>query len=102
MTRDSGMPPRVTIDGVLYDVRLVKLDAEDGEFCAASQAIKVQEGAGVAYQRVVLLHELIHACYEHAGSPPGPLGEEQVACMISRRLLPILRDNPEVVRWLTS
>lgn len=98
----SPFPFSVTIDGTSYLVLEDNLKDEDGEFCAASQVIRVQQAASVDYQRVVLLHELIHACFEHAGSPTEPLTEEQVACLVSRRLLPILRDNPQLVAWLTS
>lgn len=96
------MPARIKIDGVQYDVDITNLDTEDGEFCATSLAIKVQADAPYETQRTILLHELVHACFEHAGSPPEPLTEEHVACLISRRLLPILRDNPDLVAYLTG
>lgn len=95
------MPSRITIDGVPYVVCRAAMNDEDGEFCAASQQIKVQAGVPDDYARVTLLHELIHACFEHAGSPE-VLTEELVACMVSRRLLPILRDNPHLVAYLTA
>ena len=95
-------PRSVSIDGTSYLVVEDNLTGEDGEYCAASQVIKVQQAASANYQRVVLLHELIHACFEHAGSPAEPLTEEEVCCLVSRRLLPILRDNRELVDWLTN
>lgn len=96
------IPDHVMIDGSLYFIQAADLETEDGEYCAASQTIRVQRYAPAPYKRVILLHELIHACYEHAGSPAEPLAEEAVALLISRRLLPILRDNPELVEYLTA
>ena len=92
----------VVIDGQAYVIEDWPMQEEDGEYCAASQRIRVQKDAKPLYKRVVVLHELIHACYEHSGSPPEPLAEEQVALLISRRLLPILRDNPNLVKYLTE
>lgn len=96
---------QIKIDGAVYHVVLGGLPedgAEDGTFEPASQVILTRAMLRPYYSKVVLLHELIHACYEHAGAPEQPLTEEQVACLVSRRLLPILRDNPELVKWLTE
>ena len=92
----------IKVDDQDYVVFEKDMEEQDGEFCAATQTILLQKSATPGYKRVVLLHELIHACYEHAGSPPEPLAEEQVACLVSRRLLPILRNNPDLVSYLTE
>ena len=97
------LPAHVTIDGDDYLIGALPEDSEDdGNYHGADQCIRLKPFMGQGYTRTVLLHELIHACYEHAGSPSEPLAEEQVALLVSRRLLPILRDNPELVQYLTA
>lgn len=97
------LPTYIVIDGIEYRIVRAKLEAEDGEFCAGTLRIRINENLPRPYERTILLHEITHACFEHAGSPGGSmLSEETVACLVSRRLLPILRDNPHVLAYLTA
>lgn len=56
----------------------------------------------------VLLHEILHACYQAGGManshvPEEPQAlEEQIVAMLSVPLLQVLRDNAPVARYLTA
>lgn len=47
-------------------------------------------------QARILLHELLHGCYELAGSRHATLEEEDVAMMLDGPLTTILADNPHL------
>ncbi len=48
-----------------------------------------------------LIHELLHGCYEVWNIPPR-CGEERTVTALAPALTTILRDNPELRRWIDA
>jgi len=105
-----GMPQRVLIDGIPYEV-IVEFksdeydDGTDGEFNVSFATIKLRAGLAPGYAKVTLLHECLHGLWEHRGftavGRPAAL-EEEVVTGLSYGLFEMMRTNPELVEWLRS
>lgn len=104
-----GLPSNVKVADTWYAVRRMFEDESaevHGEFSAMKQTISLVDKVSDGYSRYLLAHELVHALFEHAGANTGKPGErfteEQVACIIGRALPALLKDNPELVRYMTN
>lgn len=55
-------------------------------------------------QRVHVVHELLHACFDDAkvGGPIGSDAEEKACLALAPRVVEVLRRNPALVRWVTA
>jgi hypothetical protein len=53
-------------------------------------------------KRATFLHELLHAAFSAAGPRPDSETEETVTRLLEGPLLQTLRDNPDLVRYLTA
>jgi hypothetical protein len=51
-------------------------------------------------ERAVLLHEILHACFVDSSYEMTYEEEERVVATLTNPLLSVLRDNPDVVRYL--
>lgn len=104
-----GLPSNVKVADTWYTVRRMFEDESaeaHGEFSAVEQTISLADNVSDGYLRYLLAHELVHALFEHAGANTGKAGErfteEQVACIIGRTLPALLKDNPDLVAYLTE
>ena len=71
-----------------------------GNFDPRYLTITVDPNQAPSQVRETLLHELLHACSQEAGMDETQ--EEQTVNAQAPRLLAALRDNPDLVAWLTS
>ena len=97
-------PTKLTILGFSYRVVFEPQQIHDGKdynwgMCNnETQTIQVWAGLSEQRQRQVLLHEVIHAVFELMAVSQG--NEENVCDCVSLGLFMVLRDNPEMARWL--
>ena len=100
------MPSHVDIGDTSYEViAVLEGSPVDGEYHASTQTIAVRSGMPLNYSRYILAHEIVHGLFEHAGAAPEGderYTEEQVACIIGRALPGLLRNNPDLVSYLTE
>lgn len=80
---------------------------EDGEVVSGEAAhveltIRVSRGLPIDLQRKTLLHELMHAAVFVTGHNTDEVTEEQFIRSSAFALFGILRDNPDVARFITS
>lgn len=67
----------------------------------SKQRIFVRDDMPERHQRVVLLHEIIHAIFEASGHNDYRVDEDLTECL-SYALVSLLRSNPELVAYLTK
>ncbi|MGA7887641.1 MAG: hypothetical protein WCA44_18050 [Acidobacteriaceae bacterium] len=98
------MPAAVKVGPHVYRVLLVaaqmpKIDGETPNACIDLDALTVKVAARLRRSKMqeLSLHEFLHAMW-----PKGYGFEEELVTALAPRLLQLLRDNPELVRYLTS
>lgn len=64
-------------------------------------AIHVDPHNAAGYQRDTLWHEVLHCIVNVVNLQP-KLSEEEIICTISHMTLAVLRDNPDLVAYLTG
>jgi hypothetical protein len=67
-----------------------------------SMSIAVDPGKHEDYARATLLHEILHACIRSSDPTLDDEHEETVVAAITGPLLSMLRDNPDVLDYLTD
>jgi hypothetical protein len=67
-----------------------------------SMSIAVDPGKHEDYARATLLHEILHACIRSSDPTLDDEHEETVVAAITGPLLSMLRDNPDVLDYLTE
>jgi hypothetical protein len=101
-------PAIILIDGFAYRVTRAMPEGSEsghGQYDADKQRICVRLGLAPHYERSVVLHEVMHGLWEHAGLTAEGRAqptEEEVVSALSYRLLEVLRSNPALVRYLTE
>lgn len=100
-------PREVVVGPFTYSVEWPVWAEEDGEPMSgraehSTLTIFVSTGLHVELQRKVLLHEIMHACVFVTGHNSSEVTEEHFIRGTAFALLDVLRDNPEVVRFITS
>lgn len=70
---------------------------------SATQRIILRPGMAPGFTRQIMLHEIIHQLFDDSGGIdlPGDL-EETVCQSLQAPLLGVLKDNPDLVRWLVG
>lgn len=93
---------RIIIGGKDWDdARLRENDADlIGHHNPGTLTVSMAPGLVVGAQREVLLHELLHACFNAAGQPVSDGSEEDAVRTLAPTVLALLRDNPAVVTYL--
>ena len=61
--------------------------------------LSVAKKVDLQFQKIVLLHEILHAVY-HLSGLPDPVTEEQMITSISPLLVLLMRDNPKLLEYL--
>jgi hypothetical protein len=67
-----------------------------------SMSIAVDPGKHEDYARATLLHEILHACIRSSDPTLDDEHEETVVAAITGPLLSMLKDNPDVLDYLTD
>jgi hypothetical protein len=67
-----------------------------------SMSIAVDPGRHEDYARATLLHEILHACIRSSDPTLDDEHEETVVAAMTGPLLSMLRDNPDVLDYLTD
>jgi hypothetical protein len=67
-----------------------------------SMSIAVDPGKHEDYARATLLHEILHACIRSSDPTLDDEHEETVVAAMTGPLLSMLRDNPDVLDYLTD
>jgi len=65
-------------------------------------SIAVDPGKHEDYARATLLHEILHACIRSSDPTLDDEHEETVVAAMTGPLLSMLRDNPDVLDYLTE
>lgn len=71
----------------------------DGMCYVADQLIEVNKTLAPERGAMILLHEILHACWD-AAELPGNADEENAVSGLARALYVTLRDNPKLLRYL--
>lgn len=101
-------PQRIKVGPLTYRVKLWKKrpadNARNWGLCdRESCTILIHERLSRPRFREVLLHEVMHACYDTSGlTLKDDCPEEMVVNDLSFALLGVLRDNPDLVAFLTA
>lgn len=92
----------VVVGGPAYD----RHRAEHGEPDLMGRAqhhtleVAIRPGLAAGAEREVLVHELLHCCFNAAGQPMPAGPEEDAVRALAPTLLAALRANPELVAYL--
>jgi len=106
----AGRRFRVRRDGAVLDRASVKMGGELSGFSNyGDQVIAVRRGQPHDFDAEVLLHEILHMCLSTSGCDPDkdaaanlPDVEERAVVAMAAPLLAVLRDNPDLVEFLTA
>lgn len=92
----------VVVGGKAWDeARLKENDADlIGHHSPSTLTISMQPGLVAGAQREVMLHEVMHACFNAVGQPLKDDDEEDAVRALACGLLAVLRDNPPLVAYL--
>ncbi|MCB1466620.1 MAG: hypothetical protein KDK08_05615 [Rhizobiaceae bacterium] len=101
-----NMPDRVQIGPYPYEIRewdhAVSVEAGAYGLCdMENQTIWVRQTLKGPRKAEVLLHEILHACWESGSLPDAP-DEEHAVNALGIQLTQAMRANPEVFRWIIS
>jgi hypothetical protein len=106
------MPGTVRIGALTYTVSEDATDhllAEDGMSQRlygmgdkSQQVIQLRPGMAPGFKRVIMLHEIVHQLFDDSGLELESQAEEQICLALQAPLLAVLKDNPELVRWLVA
>lgn len=90
-------PRKVVVGAHTYKVRLSKIK-QLGCCDYDTQVLKLRPGMEPDKDKEVLLHEVLHAC----GYPTLCGKDEEFVDAIAPVLLQVMRDNPQLVEYLTQ
>lgn len=70
---------------------------------ASRAVIALRPGMDEGWTRTILVHEILHQVFQHSGMTGLTSDdEEQIIRHLQSGVLGVLRDNPELVRYLTA
>jgi hypothetical protein len=103
--RRAGLPRRLRLGPFVYRVRHKankKAFPGDGQQDWNNLEIRVDPAQQDGCARDTLLHEVMHACYAQTSFRGGDVDEEGIINALTPWLLGVLRDNPELIEFLTK
>lgn len=97
----SSVPESVVVGPYTYKVGIGQTYSQWGMVNHTEQKVLVDEAVTVERQRVTLMHELLHCCTElmHITDESS---EEATVSALAPALVQVLRENPDLVAYLTS
>lgn len=93
-------PKNVVVGTLTYSVGVAPTLLEWGFIDYRAQKIVLADDAEVERRRITLLHEVLHACTEQVNLKDND-DEETFVSRVSPLLLQVLRENPDLVAYLT-
>lgn len=102
------IPPHVKVGPHTYKVEVAKPSGLSHEEYGCTDigrtTISLAPGMSASMQRDTLLHEVLHAVLDATGWAHrlGNKKEEELVRALAPALLTFLRDNREVLRWMTK
>ncbi len=103
-----GRPPAIIVAPHRFTVTYEDDLADNSQACGLcgedKQQIHIDNDLGPTVERETVLHEVMHAIWHQTELDRKfkDSDEEMVAWTLAPRLLALLRDNEELVRWLMS
>lgn len=89
-----NIPETVDIDGIVWKVIMDETIDNNGETNANQLTIKIDPSINRHRQEITLMHELLHAILDMAGSQEDEkFDEEQIAHRLSRPILYLFEKN---------
>ena len=86
-------------------IRVLKAEERDanlGSFSSIQQSIGVREAYATPSQEAeTLIHEILHAVYVIMDARPKD-SEERLVGLMATGLAMVIRDNPELIEWLSE
>lgn len=110
----SAAPARVVIAGQPFEILLVHGDEPAlglrsggtknvGRTVLHRQQVVLDDRQAPDQLRQIALHEVVHACLQLTEAAPADDDEaERVVSTLAFMLLQVIRDNPELIRWLAE
>jgi hypothetical protein len=100
-------PESVRVVSTVYTLSFDSRDWKDrgdrwGDCDHEKQLIHVEPDLAADMQRRVVLHEILHACFQEFHDADRKLSPEEVCRGLEAALLCVLRDNPALVTWLLA
>jgi hypothetical protein len=100
------LPRSVVVGYRTYRVDLIDAataDAEKFDGCIQHNLgrIYLDERMSPPAMANTLLHEILHACWYMGGLYEAPV-EEVAVVVLSNQLSQVIRDNPDVVKWIAA
>ena len=74
----------------------------DGRSCPIELVIHVSPKGAEDYRRSTMIHEIVHQVFVIAGSMIDKDDEEKICRLLEAGLLGVIKENPDLVRWLTA
>ena len=106
------MPDKVRIGSLSFTVSDdagAHLGAEDemsqrlyGMSDKSTERIVIRPGMSPGFKRQIMIHEIVHLLFDDSGLELETDVEEQICLSLQAPLLAVLKDNPDLVAWLTS
>jgi len=99
------LPPTIKVGDLLYEVRPFPSDIEVDQFYGRLDRARCRlEYAGSLHKEhrlQTILHEVLHAVYKNGSLEAGD-EEERVVSILGAGLAQVLKDNPELLKWIRS
>ena len=79
-------------------------DSTEGVICLPEMgAVLHEKELSMDFLRRLMVHELTHAIFRNYGQNTAPSEVEETVCVVMESaLIPILRRNPELFKWLSA
>lgn len=96
------MIQEVKVGPIIYTVKEVDAIREganeyDGMIYYNEARIEVDQGLDHQFERVVLMHEIMHAVLKQAGQASG---DEKLITALGYGLVDLIQQNPELIRYI--
>lgn len=100
----TPIPGRVRVGPMDYPISVLPQDNLEGFFGRfnVKGGIRISDDCG-SYEPVVLLHEIMHAIMYHQSLSDLPHDlEERIVNSVSEGLAALIRDNPQLIEYLST
>lgn len=102
-----NLPKRIKFAGLDVDIEIWDHDAAlasqcYGQYSPVEGLIRIDPANPPRRIAETLLHESLHAIWDHYHMQGDPAEEEQIVSVLATALIQIFRDNPEFLELLTQ
>lgn len=105
-------PTTVKVGPLVYDVkfnsdyvRKLGINGANGESDLENLVITIGEHLNPQVQKQIMVHEILHCCFQAANTSfqvTKHSSEETIVSCLESPLLEVLKDNPQLLKWVTS